>query len=46
MGAADSRPHLPPETVPKIFTGEFVFMVAKPLEISYNTMMKYFALRG
>lgn len=28
----------------KIFMLEFAFSVAKPLEISYNTMMKYFAL--
>lgn len=28
----------------KIFMLEFAFSVAKPLEISYNTMMKYFGL--
>lgn len=32
------------KNVHKIFTLEFAFSVAKPVEISYNTMMKYFGL--
>lgn len=45
--AASGRPPLRGifgrENVHKIFILELVFSVAKPLEISYNTMMKYSA---